>query len=314
MDYSPKIASSDLRLLSIFGWTLGGLFAVEWEDSPVGAYDEVAVLCALAWHPARPFAIGTWASHIFVSTPQACQGAREIWGLPAVSTSLEFSGGEEGEEAARRPRFRFSSSGAALSSMFEAVDGTGVVFEAASDSGLFFKAVDGTGLSSEAVRGSGWRRMKMLSEVVAEDGRGLLSEAGNGAGFLSVVVDDEEMSDAADGAAMNNFGGLCARWDNPENTSQESNGVLDAFTISLPSYSGCIEGVDPPANGLLQYPLQISGLPGISLKPAGVVSCDEHLADSNLQAIVSTGPALFDICIGRVRLTAGKPEAIPGKT
>ncbi|KAK3279861.1 hypothetical protein CYMTET_12276 [Cymbomonas tetramitiformis] len=124
MDYSPKIASSDLRLLSIFGWTLGGLFAVEWEDSPVGAYDEVAVLCALAWHPARPFAIGTWASHIFVSTPQACQGAREIWGLPAVSTSLEFSGGEEGEEAARRPRFRFSSSGAALSRS-EAVDGAG---------------------------------------------------------------------------------------------------------------------------------------------------------------------------------------------
>ena len=36
-----------VTLLSAFGWTLGGVFVVDWLDSPVGPYREVAVLSSL---------------------------------------------------------------------------------------------------------------------------------------------------------------------------------------------------------------------------------------------------------------------------
>ena len=50
-----------LRLLSFLGWTLGGVFVVDWADSPVGPYREVAVLSGLV---ARGLSIGAWASHM----------------------------------------------------------------------------------------------------------------------------------------------------------------------------------------------------------------------------------------------------------
>ena len=60
-------SSSGLTLLSAFGWTLGGCFVVEWTDSPIGPYREVAVLSGLV---ARGLSIGAWASHIVVTTPE----------------------------------------------------------------------------------------------------------------------------------------------------------------------------------------------------------------------------------------------------
>lgn len=86
-----------LRLLSLFGWTLGGLFVVEWTDSPIGPYREVAVLGGLV---SGGGAIGAWASHIVVTSPAAVEAGRSIWGLPAVVGTIEFlepsDGGEGG--------------------------------------------------------------------------------------------------------------------------------------------------------------------------------------------------------------------------
>ena len=91
--------SSGLTLLSLFGWTLGGVFAVEWTSSPIGPYREVAVLSGLVY---KDFGIGAWASHIVVTTPEAVEAGRELFGLPATLGTLEFTAGGSDGAGARR--------------------------------------------------------------------------------------------------------------------------------------------------------------------------------------------------------------------
>ena len=81
--------TSGLTLLSLFSWTLGGVFVVEWEDSPIGPYQEVAVLSGLV---ARGLSIGAWASHIVVTTDDAVVSGRSVFGLPARQGSIDFGG------------------------------------------------------------------------------------------------------------------------------------------------------------------------------------------------------------------------------
>ncbi len=89
-----------LTLLSVFGYTLGGVFVVDWTDSPVGPYREVAVLSGLV---ARGFSIGAWASHIVVTTPASVGGGRAVFGLPTVLGSVDFkAAGESDRDAWRR--------------------------------------------------------------------------------------------------------------------------------------------------------------------------------------------------------------------
>ena len=88
-----------LTLLSLFGYTLGGVFVVDWTDSPVGPYREVAVLSGLV---ARGLSIGAWASHIVVTTPESVGGGRAVFGLPTVLGSVEFKAGEESDGDAWR--------------------------------------------------------------------------------------------------------------------------------------------------------------------------------------------------------------------
>ena len=99
--YGPPCAdTSPLTMVSIGGYTLGGIFCVEYEDSPIGPYREVAALSSLvvrwschnnnnglfSWLPA----MGAWASHIFVTTESAAQYGQEFWGLPATVIPIEF--------------------------------------------------------------------------------------------------------------------------------------------------------------------------------------------------------------------------------
>ena len=91
--------SDGLMLLSFLGWTLGGVFVVDWTESPVGPYREVAVLSGLV---ARGLSIGAWASHIVVTTPASVGGGRTIFGLPTVLGSVEYKAGEESDGDAWR--------------------------------------------------------------------------------------------------------------------------------------------------------------------------------------------------------------------
>ena len=88
-----------LTLLSLFGYTLGGVFVVDWTESPVGPYREVAVLSGLV---ARGLSIGAWASHIVVTTPASVGGGRAVFGLPPVLGSVDFNAGEESDNEAWR--------------------------------------------------------------------------------------------------------------------------------------------------------------------------------------------------------------------
>jgi hypothetical protein len=102
--------ASGLTLLSLFGWTLGGVFVVEWTESPIGPYREVAVLSGLV---ARDFRIGAWASHIVVTTADAVESGRDLFGLPARLGSVDFEVGPDASashtDAAEREGFYFAS-------------------------------------------------------------------------------------------------------------------------------------------------------------------------------------------------------------
>lgn len=88
-----------LTLLSFFGWTLGGIFVVDWTESPVGPYREVAVLSGLV---ARGFSIGAWASHIVVTTPASVGGGRAVFGLPTMLGTINFKTADESDSDAWR--------------------------------------------------------------------------------------------------------------------------------------------------------------------------------------------------------------------
>lgn len=83
--YSPSAAAS-LTLLSVPpGYTLGGVFCVEYTDSPIGPYREVAILSSLVGNLGG---MGAWASHIFVNNEQAAQYGQAFWGLPAETVEI----------------------------------------------------------------------------------------------------------------------------------------------------------------------------------------------------------------------------------
>ena len=92
-----------LQLLSAAGYTLGGLFVVEWTNAPLGPYREVAVLSAVV---SRGLSIGAWASHIFVDRPEAVEAGRTIFGLPAQLAEIRF---EDAGESACRVHFQSES-------------------------------------------------------------------------------------------------------------------------------------------------------------------------------------------------------------
>ena len=83
---APK-KDEGLNILSIFGLTLGGVFVVEWKESPVGPYREVAILSALVY---RGFRLGAWAPHIIVTGEEAAVAGREVFGLPTVVGEIDF--------------------------------------------------------------------------------------------------------------------------------------------------------------------------------------------------------------------------------
>ena len=87
------VTPPDMPIISLFGFTLGGVFVVEWTASPVGPYREVAVLSSLVL---RGFNLGAWASHIVVTEDEAMLAARSVFGLPAVVGNVEFCGDESG--------------------------------------------------------------------------------------------------------------------------------------------------------------------------------------------------------------------------
>eukprot|EP00898_Chlorokybus_atmophyticus_P009044 jgi/Chlat1/9140/Chrsp97S08393 len=82
----------DLKIVSAFGYTLGGVYYARYDDSPAGKFDEASCLHALValagivWNPPTSCA---WASKVYVSSRSAEQHGLEDVGLPSRFASFK---------------------------------------------------------------------------------------------------------------------------------------------------------------------------------------------------------------------------------
>ena len=81
--YCPK----EVFLFQFLGMTLGGIFCVEYTNTPIGPYREVAFLSGLV---GRRSGIGAWASHIVVDSEDAAVYGERFWGLPAEVLPIDL--------------------------------------------------------------------------------------------------------------------------------------------------------------------------------------------------------------------------------
>ena len=65
--------------LSLFGWTLGGIFVAAWDDSPLGPYKECALMAGLALAP-RSLTLGAWPRPLLVTSAGAVVAGRDVFG------------------------------------------------------------------------------------------------------------------------------------------------------------------------------------------------------------------------------------------
>ncbi|KEH38523.1 protein NEOXANTHIN-DEFICIENT 1 isoform X2 [Medicago truncatula] len=70
----------EFKLVEAFGYTLGGFFLASYDDSPVGAFDELVVIAGLVWN--RPTSCA-WATRVYVNNNEACSHGRKDVGLPS---------------------------------------------------------------------------------------------------------------------------------------------------------------------------------------------------------------------------------------
>lgn len=88
-----KTQPKEVSFLSLFGWTLGGLVCLEYDDSPCGAYREVVDMGSVV---VRGGAIGQWGSRLCVSSQEAEELCRAVWGVPAELRKITFEGSGSG--------------------------------------------------------------------------------------------------------------------------------------------------------------------------------------------------------------------------
>ncbi|PIA26090.1 hypothetical protein AQUCO_10000033v1 [Aquilegia coerulea] len=70
----------EFRLVEAFGYTLGGFFLAQYEDSPFGVFDELVVIAGIVWNPPTSCA---WAARVLVNNHDACLHGRKDVGLPS---------------------------------------------------------------------------------------------------------------------------------------------------------------------------------------------------------------------------------------
>ncbi|XVF02143.1 hypothetical protein REPUB_Repub04eG0150500 [Reevesia pubescens] len=70
----------EFRLVEAFGYTLGGFFLANYDDSPAGVFDELVVIAGIVWNPPTSCA---WAARVLVNSEEACHHGRKDVGLPS---------------------------------------------------------------------------------------------------------------------------------------------------------------------------------------------------------------------------------------
>ena len=89
---APTELPGDVSAVSLFGWTVGGVVALEYDESPVGPYREYVTMGAVV---SKRGTLGQWGSRLFVSTKQAEEVCKRVWAVPAEVRPIEF--GESGD-------------------------------------------------------------------------------------------------------------------------------------------------------------------------------------------------------------------------
>ena len=82
-----KDQPKEVSFVSLFGWSLGGLVCLEYDDSPCGAYREVVDMGSVV---VRGGAIGQWGSRLCVSSQEAEDLCRAVWNVPAECRDITF--------------------------------------------------------------------------------------------------------------------------------------------------------------------------------------------------------------------------------
>ena len=86
---------SSVSIVSLFGYTIGGVVALEYDTSPVGPYREYVTMGAIV---SKRGAIGQWGSKLYVSTKEAEDVCQKIWGVPATFVRIEFNDNDDDDE------------------------------------------------------------------------------------------------------------------------------------------------------------------------------------------------------------------------
>ena len=83
----PPPPPPSVTILQIFGWTIGGSVALEYDDSPVGPYREYVTMGALV---SKRGSLGQWGSKLYVNTKPAEDVCRSTWNVPAELANIDF--------------------------------------------------------------------------------------------------------------------------------------------------------------------------------------------------------------------------------
>merc|ERR1719247_683833 len=96
----PDALPEGMSAVSLFGWTVGGVVALEYDESPVGPYREYVSMGAVV---TKRGALGQWGSRLYVSSAPAEAICKEVWGVPAETAEIEFVEAGEGLRVEQAP-------------------------------------------------------------------------------------------------------------------------------------------------------------------------------------------------------------------
>jgi len=117
------------KLLSLFGYTLGGSVVLEYDVSPVGPYREYVNMGGVValgqvniaesvddTNQMTYLGLGQWGTNLYVSTQEADDVCKEVWGVPSALADIEFDedgkilcdGPDETSEKGTRKQFNLS--------------------------------------------------------------------------------------------------------------------------------------------------------------------------------------------------------------
>ncbi|KAL8248494.1 hypothetical protein R6Q59_005362 [Mikania micrantha] len=88
-EIAKAIIPKEFRLVEAFGYTLGGFFLANYNESPFGPFDELVAIAGIVWNPPTSHA---WAARVYVNNDNACMHGRKVFGLPSqVATFSKLS-------------------------------------------------------------------------------------------------------------------------------------------------------------------------------------------------------------------------------